>query len=120
MKTIVRPRGGGKTTEVIDWLLAGNRAQNSLGWTRVVLVAHESEARRIREIVRGRAFGLLRYEVFQQRGIPVVSTHVVRFSPEQALPREGIEIMVDNVELVLGYLLDTQLAGVTLTPEESE
>jgi hypothetical protein len=118
MKIVTRPRGGGKTTEAIEWLLEGDRASNSLGWTRALLVANESESRRVREIVRGKAFGLLRYENFQRYGIPVVSVVDVRFSPEQVLPREGVQVMVDNADMVLSALLGAQLAGVTITTDE--
>lgn len=119
MKIVTRPRGGGKTTEAIEWLLEGDRASNSLGWTRALLVANEAESRRIRGIIRGKAFGLLRYETFQNRGIPVVSVHDVRFSPERVLPSQGVQVMVDNADLVLSALLGTQLAGVTITTDES-
>lgn len=118
MKIITRPRGGGKTTEAVEWLLEGDRASNSLGWTRALLVANEAESRRIRGIVRGKAFGLLRYENFQRYGIPVVSVVDVRFSPEKVLPSQGVQVMVDDVDRVLSALLGTQLAGVTITTDE--
>lgn len=116
MKIITRPRGGGKTTEAIEWLIAGERAPAPIGWSRAILCHTTREAERLVPLVMSKTVGLARYERFPIFGIPVFTVDEWQ---RLAGGNQGTQVWVDNLDIILPDLLRARVAAVSLTPEET-
>jgi hypothetical protein len=52
MKIISRPRAGGKTYELLEWVLQAQKTKSYPFWDRIILTTHLSEAQRLRTQLR--------------------------------------------------------------------
>jgi hypothetical protein len=92
MKIYVGDRGDGKTHALIEWVKEGQTRASYPGWTRVLITHTLREAERLRGY--GNPYRLDYRQVF--------SVHEWRTG---RFVREGLQIAVDNVDLVLNELL---------------
>lgn len=104
MRVLAAGRQGGKTTQVVDWLKAGERTETYPGWTRVLLVSRMSEFNRL----RARYWGEI--EDFDHR------VYHVRDWARGYRVDPATEVVIDNIEFVLPHL-PGRLAAFTVTGE---
>lgn len=92
MRIVYRARRAGKTTELIAWVLAGEKTRSYPFWSRVLLVHQLQEAQHLR--VRGNKYGLDYNQVFSML--------------EWSNARLGIlpvELAIDNADFILQSLI---------------
>lgn len=113
LKVVIAPRRGGKTTQLLDWVLAGKEVDGYPGWSRV-LVVHSIEMERH-----------LRRMIVEYSGLPWVDidfTHRV-YAWVEWKKAQGVhpdtEVMIDNVEFLLprmpGHLEGFSVSGQIIT-----
>lgn len=98
---VARPRQGGKTTEVVEWIQQGARTDSYPGWSRVLLTHTVHDADRVR-----RDFGLDYHQVFS-----IEEWRTAR------LGRLPVEVAMDNADIVLANLIGQWPVMLTMTGE---
>lgn len=101
---IILPRGGGKSTELAEWVKEGSRVSWYPYWDRIILVPNLKQE----EFMRNE-FKLDPKQVFCLRSWRERS---VSFWPDR-VP----EIGIDNVDMILRDLVGHNIAKMTLTGE---
>lgn len=115
MKIVTAGRGNGKTTQAIEWLIAGERAPAPIGWSRAIVCHSAQEAERLVPLVMSKTVGLARYDRFPIFGIPVFSVDEWQ---RLAGGNQGTQVWVDNLDIILDGLLRARVAAISLTSEE--
>lgn len=100
MKFDIGDRRSGKTTRMIQWLLNAPEGER-----RVIVTHSESEAHRIRKLIKG-----MDIEVEQGQVISAGSQDLRGRNP-------NVVLGIDNLELVLGGLIGHRVSRVTATGE---
>jgi len=100
MNIIVRPRQAGKTHEIVQWVLAGEKTDSYPGWTRVLLAISIAEAGRIRDAYPDLDYRQV-FSWYEWQG--------ARLGPKP------VEVAIDNVDLVLQHILRQPVALATTT-----
>ena len=97
-------RGKGKTTRLIEWVKQGERTNYYPGWSRIILVPAFHDAQRLRH--GHNVYGLDYHQVF-----------TVSEFRDGKFPSPGVEIGVDNIDLILHSYLGGAVTVGTMTGE---
>ena len=99
---VARPRRNGKTTEAVDWVLAGEPTDSYPFWTRVLLVPTIAAADNVRS-----QFPLLDYR------------HAFSWNEwrNARLGARPVEVALDNADILIAQTIGQVARFVTLTGE---
>lgn len=112
MKVIQLPRQAGKTNKLIEWIKEGHLIDSYPGWSRVILTSTIQEA----DMIRNTKLRLQRKEFDTYRWVFSFDEWVRAAVPYSL----GIEVAIDNVDMLLSYMLRGQglIKVITLTSDE--
>lgn len=120
MRVFVSGRRGGKTAACLEWLIGGGRAIDVGGgkkrWNRVVVCADEASAewlrRRLEQMTRG-------WEELEREDLLLVRDAILGVGHARARLRgtRGLEVAVDNADILLQYMVGAPVDLATLTGE---
>lgn len=103
MKIILGDRASGKSTEAVEWLVQDID-------NRVVVVAHVASVTYLISVARN-LYPNLQVDWRQKFVSAGAATH---------LRGRRVEVMVDEVDAVLGFFLGQSVSAATMTPSELE
>lgn len=117
---IISSRRTGKTTKMIDWLLAGHTIESYPGWSRVIVCTSTDEVIRLNHLVRDATkhlegtFGAFPDHVLGNICKAVWHTNDIKSGLRGSF-RDQVEIGVDQADQLLEQLLGTRIAKATFT-----
>lgn len=108
MRTVIAPRGQGKTQAAIDWLSGGYAIDSFPWWSRILLVPDQGQ----------------KNWIVQHYGLKKDQTMIYSFeewkNTKARGTKLGLEVAIDNVDMLLNGMLHGQRVKLVTINEDEE